>query len=102
MSGRIVVDDVAIAQARATAARAQLAETVQILRHRTNPQVIAEDVATSLKIRGNDAVQTVIESARQRPWEAGISAAVVGLFLIRGPIYRTLRGRKKKFDKMKR
>lgn len=101
MSGKITVDEVAVAQARAIAARAQLAETIKVIRHRTNPQVIASDVATSIKVRGNHAVQTVVESARQRPWEAGISAALVGLFLVRGPIYRTLFGRKKS-DKIKR
>ena len=82
---------VVAAQARATAARAQLANTFSALQRRANPQSFASDLAANLKVRGTDAVQGAVTTARENPVAAGIGVALAGLFLARGPIFRLFR-----------
>lgn len=91
MTGRAIGARLALAQAEAEQARARLADTIGTLQHRASPQVLAHDMAESLKTRGVDAVVGAIESARRRPLRFGIAAAVLGLWLARGPIVRALR-----------
>ncbi|WP_010217157.1 DUF3618 domain-containing protein [Sphingomonas sp. PAMC 26621] len=95
-------DSVALAQARANAARAQLADTIGILQKRANPQTLASDVAENLKVRGTEAVTTAVETARKNPVATGIVGAVLGSFLVVGPVSRLLRGRKPAKSKLKR
>jgi hypothetical protein len=90
---------VAVAQARADAARARLSQTFGALQRRASPQAIATDLAANLKVRGNDAVQGAIVGARENPVAAGIGVVLTGLFLARGPIFRLFR---RKPDRMKR
>ena len=87
------------AQARATAARAQLSSTFSALQRRTNPQTLASDLAANLKVRGTDAIQGAVGTARENPVAAGIGVVLTGLFLARGPIFRLFR---RKPDRMKR
>lgn len=91
MTGRAIGTRLALAQASAEQARARLSETIGTLQHRASPQMLAQDVAESLKARGVDAVLGVVESARRRPARFGVAAAVLGLWLARGPIVRALR-----------
>lgn len=95
-------DSVTLAQARADAARAQLAETISTLQKRANPQTLASDVAENLKMRGNEALTTAVETARQNPVVTGVVGAVLGSFLIGGPISRLLGRRKPAKPKLKR
>ncbi|MEG3175699.1 DUF3618 domain-containing protein [Sphingomonas sp. RB3P16] len=81
----------ALAQARADAARAQLSTTISALQHRTSPQVLAQDVADTIRERSMDALSGAVETARRRPVPTGIGVALVGLFLARGPIAKSLR-----------
>lgn len=102
MSDTPATNSIALAQARADAARAQLAETIGTLQKRANPQTLASDVAENLKVRGNEALTSAVETARQNPVVTGVVGALLGSFVLGGPISRLLRGRKPKKHKLKR
>lgn len=91
MTGRAAVDPVVAARARADAARARLSGTLGQLQHRASPQVLAQDVAATLKERGVDALTGLADTARRRPVAAGVAVAAIGLFLVRGQVFGLLR-----------
>lgn len=93
MTGRTIGTRLALAQARAEEARARLANTISTLQHRASPQVLAQDMADSLRARGADAVRSAVDGARRRPARVGIALAALGLFLARGLIMRAVRQR---------
>jgi hypothetical protein len=96
-------NSVALAQARADAARARLGETFEALQKRANPQTLASDVAEKMKVRGTEALTTAVETARQNPVATGVVGALIGSFFIRGPIHWVLGGfRKPAKAKLKR
>jgi hypothetical protein len=82
---------IALAQARAAAARARLSATIGALQQRAKPQVLAHDVAESLKQKGRAALGGAIDTARRRPVPVGIGLTLFGLFLARGPIAKAIR-----------
>ena len=90
MTGRAIGTRLALAQARADAARARLSDTLGTLQHRASPQVFAHDVAETLKERGRDAVLQLADTAKRRPARFGIALVIVGLFLSRRQITRLL------------
>ena len=91
MSGRTIGNRLAIAQARAEAARSNFGETLGRLQHRASPQVLAQDVAETLKQRGIDALIGMADTAKREPARVGIALALLGLFLGRRQILRVLR-----------
>lgn len=82
---------IALAQARAAAARARLSGAIAELQHRAKPQVLAHDIAESLKEKGRQALNGAVDTAKRRPVPVGIGLAMFGLFLARGPIAKALR-----------
>lgn len=82
---------IALAQARADAARARLSRTIGTLQQRARPQVLAHDVAETLKVRGRAALTGAVETARRRPVPVAIGLSVFGLFLARGAIAKAVR-----------
>uniref|UniRef100_UPI0035CA960C DUF3618 domain-containing protein n=1 Tax=uncultured Sphingomonas sp. TaxID=158754 RepID=UPI0035CA960C len=91
MKGPTIGTRLALAQASADAARARLAGTITELQHRASPNVIAHDVAESLKERGMEALTGAVDTAKRRPVPVGIGLTVFGLFLARGPIANAIR-----------
>lgn len=82
---------VALAQARADAARARLSATVGALQHKASPQVMAQDVAETLKECGREAVAVAVDTAKRQPVPVGVGFGLIGLFLARGPIAKLIR-----------
>jgi hypothetical protein len=82
---------VALAQARADAARARLSTTVSALQHKASPQVMAQDVADTIKERGMEAMAVAVDTAKRQPVPVGVGLGLLGLFLARGPIVKLLR-----------
>jgi Protein of unknown function (DUF3618) len=82
---------VAVAQARADAARARLSATIGALQHKASPQTMAQDVADTLKERGKEAVAVAVDTAKRQPVPVGIGVGLLGLFLARGPIAKLIR-----------
>ncbi|MGY2732563.1 DUF3618 domain-containing protein [Sphingomonas sp. UYP23] len=82
---------IALAQARADAARARLSATISALQHKASPQVMAQDVADTLKERGKEAVTFAVDTAKRQPVPVGIGLSVLGLFFARGPISKVIR-----------
>lgn len=77
---------IAAAQAEAAAARRRLGATVDVLKHRVSPQVLAQNATDTLKDKGAALVSDVTGSMKRRP--AAYAAAAVGLalFLARRPL----------------
>lgn len=82
---------VALAQARADAARARLSTTVSALQHKASPQVMAQDVADTIKERGMEAMAVAVDTAKRQPVPVGVGLGLLGLFLARGPIAKLIR-----------
>ncbi|MET3762415.1 DUF3618 domain-containing protein [Sphingomonas sp. UYEF23] len=82
---------VALAQARADAARARLSTTVSALQHKASPQVMAQDVADTIKERGMEAMAVAVDTAKRQPVPVGVGLGLLGLFLARGQIAKLIR-----------
>lgn len=82
---------VALAQARADAARARLSTTVSALQHKASPQVMAQDVADTIKERGMEAMAVAVDTAKRQPVPVGVGLGLLGLFFARGPIAKLIR-----------
>ena len=82
---------VALAQARADAARARLSTTVSALQHKASPHVMAQDVADTIKERGMEAMAVAVDTAKRQPVPVGVGLGLLGLFLARGSIAKLLR-----------
>lgn len=80
----------AIAQARSTAARARLSDTMSQLQARLNPRMLAQDAATGLVEKGKSVAAEGMETARQNPAAVAGGAAALGLVLARRPLTRLL------------
>lgn len=77
--------DVAIvaAQARATAARARLNDTLDELKHRASPQTLAKDAAESIKDKGRTAAADLSDEVRRHPATFAAVAGGTLLYLLR-------------------
>ena len=91
MTGRAIGKRLAVAQARADAARTDFAATLGKLQHRASPQALAQDAADTLKRRGVDALIEFADAAQRKPARTGLGLLLLGLFLGRRPIFRALR-----------
>ncbi len=83
MTGPAPVSRLAVAQARAAAARARLSGTIGQLQERARPTSLVHDVTETLKERGTDVVVGLVDTAKARPARTGAVLALVGLFLAR-------------------
>lgn len=85
--------DVAVAQARAAAARAQLNVTVERLQARLEPAVLARNAVETVSGGGQRALAASRGVARRNPAVLAGAAALIGLLLVRKPLARRLFGR---------
>ena len=77
-----------VAEARSTAARARLSDTMAQLQARLNPRMLAQDAATSLVEKGKSVAAEGVETAKQNPAAVAGGAAALGLLLARRPLTR--------------
>jgi hypothetical protein len=82
-------------EVRAELARQRLAETVRELQTKLSPSTIAHKTTENLKARGKSAAQTGIDAARLYPERAAAVGGVLALLILRKPIFRLFRGRKR-------
>lgn len=80
-----------LAQAKADAARAQFSRTIGTIQHRVSPNVIAHDMADTIKERSIEALTEAVDTAKRRPVQVGIGVTLAGLFFARGAIAKALR-----------
>lgn len=74
---------VALAEARAAAARRQLGETVGTLQARLNPRIVARDAVDGLTESGEKALRTSVETARAHPSAVMVGASIALAWLTR-------------------
>lgn len=91
MSGSATEKRLAIAQARADAARARLSITIAALQERARPTSLVHDVTATLKGRGTAMALAVVDTAKRKPARTGAIVAVIGLFFARRPLSRLVR-----------
>lgn len=86
--------DIRIAERRgeAEAARERLLATVEEIKHRLAPKMIANDAWEGVKDKGVAAADTAATAVRERPALAAGVAASAALFLARKPILSLLTG----------
>jgi hypothetical protein len=85
-------DNVALARARADAAKARLDDSIADLRERVDPRTLARHATDGLREQGEAAVAV----AKRNPGIAAGAAAAAGLLLIRRPVMALFgRGRTK-------
>ncbi|UYY58915.1 DUF3618 domain-containing protein [Sphingomonas sp. S2-65] len=84
------------AQAQVDAARTRLFGTVGEIKQRLEPRNIAEDAMDRVTTGLTSAAQRGADAARERPYAAAGVAAGIGLFLMRGWIFKRLRRRSKR------
>lgn len=91
MSDPTPEERVALAEARAAAARARLADTIGALQRRARPQVLAKDVANTIRGSGRKALDGALANVKRRPLHLGLAVILLGLVLARRPLLRMAR-----------
>jgi sirohydrochlorin ferrochelatase len=86
---------VALAQARAAAARQRLSETAGTLQARLNPRVVARDAVDGLTESGEKALRTGVETARAHPDAVMVGASIAIAWLTRRRIAWLFKRRKR-------
>ena len=83
MTRPIVPSPLALAQARAQAARARLSGTIAELQERAKPTSLVHDMAETIKERGTGLALGLVDTAKRKPAHVGAVVTLVGLFLAR-------------------
>lgn len=82
--------DIAVAEARATAAKLRLTATLAALQARLAPKALAREAAHGLIAKGQDFAQGGLDAAKKHPLPLAGVAAALGLFLARKPIAKLI------------
>lgn len=83
--------EVALARARAAAARAKLDASVEQAKVRLNPRALAGDALDGARLKAGELAGDAVDGVRQRPALAAAVAGALGLLLARKPITRLIR-----------
>lgn len=81
---------VEIAEARSTAARARLLDTLSQLHARLSPKALAQEAAANLMEKGKHLATGARDVAINNPVKTAGIVAGIGLFLARRPLFRLL------------
>lgn len=79
-----------VARADVETSKARLLGTVDEIKHRLNPKVLASDAWHEVKHAGSGYANKGVHAVSDRPAAAGGAVAAIALFLLRGPISRLL------------
>lgn len=82
--------DIARARLRAVRAKAQLTDTLRVLKARFMPRAIARHLAVATKEKAVDVAEATVDTVKARPGVAVGVAALAALFLARKPIARAI------------
>lgn len=88
-------DQVAVAKAREAAARYRLLATIDDLKNRVNPKILAREAANDLKIKGENAARSGVATIRTYPALFAGGTGAVLLLLARRRILGLFRRRPK-------
>ena len=78
--------DIAIARAKADAARARLMGTLGAIQSRLAPRNLAEDAWEKVRDRGGELAGKALQGAKQRPVRTAAIIGAIALFFARKPI----------------
>ncbi|KQS04659.1 hypothetical protein ASG11_10680 [Sphingomonas sp. Leaf357] len=81
---------VEIAEARSTAARARLANTLSLLQSRLSPKALAQEAASNLIAKGQEIASDGVDAAKRHPFRIAGALAAAGVVLARRPLSRLL------------